>query len=95
MRPILLVLFFLFSVITNAAFADSKEIPYTMDDRDRMIRVEENQKAMRKEMDDKFNSLQVMIYFVLGGMISLIGFVLWDRRSTSFSFKGRSFCPIV
>lgn len=78
------------------SLASSKEIPYTQEDRERMIRLEEKQSALtekvnsleksidilRNEMNEKFNNQQILILFVLGGMMTLIGFVLWDRRST-------------
>lgn len=76
-------------------FSEAKEIPYTLDDRDRMIRVEEQIKSLRQEMnakfeamdakfeamDDKINKLYTLMYFVLGGVFGLIGFVIYDRRT--------------
>jgi hypothetical protein len=32
--------------------------------------------------NEKFDILFTLIYFVLGGIIGLIGFVLWDRRTS-------------
>jgi len=87
----------LFAVVAVAAlllcstvngFAQAKEITYTLDDRDRMIRVEEQIKSLREEMNtlreemnNNINKLYTLIYFVLGGVFGLIGLVLWDRRS--------------
>ena len=75
--------------------AIAKEVTFTLEDRDRMIRLEE--KVIRLEeriaasedkmdikfiaLNEKIDRLYTLIYFVLGGIISLIGFVLWDRRS--------------
>ncbi|MBW8049446.1 MAG: hypothetical protein FVQ77_03720 [Cytophagales bacterium] len=71
-----------------AAQAQIKEISYTLDDRDRLIRVEEQIKALQNEMnvrfeaiDDKINKLYTLMYFVLGGVFGLIGFVIYDRRT--------------
>ncbi|MFN3921252.1 MAG: hypothetical protein ACK4K4_02490 [Caldimicrobium sp.] len=55
----------------------SREVPFTQEDRERLIRLEEGQKAINQRIDD----LKDLIYLVLGGMIALIGFVIWDRRS--------------
>ena len=97
----------------NGVVAQSKEIAYTMDDRDRLIRVEEQIKALESKMDakfeamdakfeamddkfaalhsemnsrfeamdDKINKLYTLMYFVLGGVFGLIGFVIYDRRT--------------
>jgi hypothetical protein len=94
-----------------------KEIPYTLEDRERLIRLEEQMKALNQKIDsqnekfetkfdainekfetkfdaingkfqarfdsinEKFSMLFTLIYFVLGGIMGLIGFVLWDRRT--------------
>mgnify|MGYP001569026678 FL=1 len=42
------------------------------------IKVEEGQKALVQRIDD----LKDLTYVLLGGILALIGFVLWDRRST-------------
>ena len=97
MKTITLIMSFLFFLIgTTSVIADSKEISYTLDDRERLIKLEEklnttNEKinSLESKFDLKFDSfekrmdsMQILIYFVLGGMMTLIGFVLWDRRST-------------
>lgn len=40
-------------------FADSQPIPYTMDDRDRLLRVEESIKLLNAKMDEKFNAIDL------------------------------------
>ena len=76
------------------AFAQ-KEIPYTLEDRERLIRLEEQMKDLNQKIDaqnekfeakfdaqnEKFSMLFTLIYFVLGGIMGLMGFVLWDRRT--------------
>lgn len=37
--------------------------------------------SLQKTMDERFSNILTLLYFLLGGMISLFGFVLWDRRS--------------
>lgn len=57
MKQLVLIVFILASL---TAFAQ-KEVPYTLEDRDRMIRLEAEQKALRKEMNslrDEMNSLR-------------------------------------
>ena len=71
-------------------FAQSAEQPvaYTLSDRDRSIRTEEQLKALEEKMDvrfeamnTRFESLQTLIYFILGGVFGLIGLIFLDRRS--------------
>ena len=97
------IVFLLFFVSSRQALGQIKEIPYTIDDRnrlikveeqtkemsDRLIRVEEQIKALQNEMntrfeamDDKINKLYTLMYFVLGGVFGLIGFVIYDRKTT-------------
>jgi len=81
-------------------------VPYTLEDRDRAVRMEvkmnERFESMQKEMNirfeamntrfesidtrfeamnDKLDKLYTLIYFVLGGVFGLFGFIMWDRRS--------------
>ncbi|MBW8051542.1 MAG: hypothetical protein FVQ77_14625 [Cytophagales bacterium] len=103
---------------SNFAIAQSNEVPFTQDDRDRLIRLEvqgeERHNSVQNQFNsvqnqfnsvqNQFNSLQNQIadlksslqkqidYFqtfmlwgfgiLFGGMGFLIGFVLWDRRTT-------------
>ncbi len=71
------------------------EVPYTLEDRDRLIRLEErvasveNQvQSLRNEMNTRFESMEktqdmilTLMIFMLGAMVALFGFVLWDRRA--------------
>ncbi|MEW6087761.1 MAG: hypothetical protein AB1498_05600 [bacterium] len=76
-----LILFFISGV-------HAKEVPFTLEDRDRLIRLEakvENIDKRFEQVDKRFERLEnVMMWgfgLILGGMFSLVGFVLWDRRS--------------
>jgi hypothetical protein len=77
--------------MTGLSFA-SKEVPYTLDDRDRLIRVETRLTEMERRFDSRFDAmdkridgLQGLMYVVIGAVIAqtigIVGFVLWDRRS--------------
>lgn len=80
----------------------SKEVPFTQEDRERLIKLEtkldEGFKTINQRIDDinkriddtnrriddtnkRIDDLRDLIYVVLGGMIALIGFVIWDRRT--------------
>ncbi len=83
---IFLLLTLLFSI------ALPKEVPFTQEDRDRIIRLEEGQKYLQKQIDDlkkdtqrQFDELRTFLYWgfgiLFGGMGILIGFVIWDRRT--------------
>ena len=62
-----------FSSVGNA-----NEVSFTQQDREMLIRLDEGQKAINNRIDD----LRNLIYVVLAGIFALIGFVLWDRRTT-------------
>ena len=100
MNKLLYILIFLLYFVV--AKSQTKDIPYTLDDRDRLIRVEEQIKSMNvkidakfeemnakfvtidtkfEAMDNKINKLYTLIYFVLGGVFGLIGFVIYDRKT--------------
>jgi len=94
-KLILLIIFICMGVILsfNPAFAQTqKDI---LDIRERLIRLEEGQKALNQRIDEldkrlggridglekRMDYLVNLIYVVLAGMFTLVGFVLWDRRS--------------
>jgi hypothetical protein len=66
----------------------SKEIPYTLEDRERLIRVEEGIKFVNQRIHDVKEEIRDLKTFILwgfgilfSGMGILMGFVLWDRRT--------------
>ena len=121
MKNILLLIFLLISISVNL-YSQAKEVPFTLDDRDRLIRTEAEIKSLRNEMNSeigslrnemtseigslrnemnllrnemnyKFESLQTQINdiktflywgfgFLFSAMLFLVGFVIWDRRTT-------------
>ncbi len=81
-----IILLFLF-VLPYAGTAEIKEIPFTLDDRDRIIRTEQkveaiNQRfdAMDKRFDQLFNFLWAFIGIFSAMMVSVFGFAFWDRK---------------
>jgi hypothetical protein len=71
--------------------AEVKEIPFTLDDRDRIIRTEQKVEAVKTEMtarfeavdkrfDQLFNFLWAIIGIFTAMMISVFGFAFWDRK---------------
>ena len=73
----------------------AEEVPYTLEDRDRLIRVEAKIEDIDKrfeQIDKRFEQVErrierlenVMIWgfgLLFTTMIGLVGFVLWDRRT--------------
>jgi len=96
-KGILFLLLFVTTVLT--AQDENIAVPFTLADRDRIMRTEQRLDALEKSIDqrfdaqqksmderfdaqnDKLNDIQTMLYFLLGSMIALMGFVLWDRRT--------------
>ena len=92
----------------NGSAAQNNEVPFTQEDRDRLIRLEvqgeERYNSLQKQIDDlkmstkaQINDIKMdfnyhfdfLFKFMLwgfgilfGGMGFLIGFVMWDRRTT-------------
>ncbi|MCX8113355.1 MAG: hypothetical protein N3E49_09250 [Bacteroidia bacterium] len=72
----------------------NQPVPYTLADRDRLIRVEERLRSLEKEVegiqaqlarmesrsDAQFYTLLSLIGLMLASIAGLIGFILWDRR---------------
>ena len=97
MQKLFLVTAILVILFMSNAYA--KEVPFTQDDRDRLIRletkVEEGFKATNQRIDNlgqvanqqidnlgqRIVDLRDLVYIVIGGIIGLIGFVIWDRRT--------------
>jgi hypothetical protein len=74
-------------ILPVLAKAEVKEIPFTLDDRDRIIRTEQkveaiNQRfdAMDKRFDQLFNFLWAFIGIFTAMMVSVFGFAFWDRK---------------
>ena len=83
MRVYLMVLL-LFIGLVNTSYA--KEVPFTLEDRERIVRLEVKLEEGLKAVNQRIDFLQNIIIGGFGvlfsGMIALVGFILWDRRST-------------
>ena len=90
MKHILFLL--IFSFMSVSMMAQTQEVPYTLDDRDRIIRVEAKMEALETKMDIKFDSQQMQLndiktlfYWGFGILITLFvfmfGYMIWDRRT--------------
>ena len=95
MKSHLLILLFCLSMLTLPALAQEQQVvvPYTLADRDRAIRTEAKMEALDKRIDDiqvqmnrmgdKFDSYFMWGFgLVLMSIFGLIGFVIYDRRTT-------------
>jgi len=82
------IIFILLPFLVNA---EVKEVPFTLDDRDRIIRTEQKVEAVKTEMtarfeavdkrfDQLFNFLWAIIGIFTAMMISVFGFAFWDRK---------------
>ena len=76
MKKLIIISVILFN--SFASFAETKEIPYTLDDRDRIIRIEERLNSidkrinsLEKRMDAKFESQQRQIDDIKGQIVNL------------------------
>ena len=87
-KKIIGILLLLFPLFVKA---EVKEIPFTLDDRDRIIRTEQKVEAVKTEMtarfeavDKRFDQLFSFLWAIIGiftaMMISVYGFAFWDRK---------------
>jgi hypothetical protein len=87
MKTIQKILLFYLLLLPAIGMSEIKEIPFTLDDRDRIIRTEQkveslNQRfeAMDKRFDQLFNFLWAFIGIFTAMMASVFGFAFWDRK---------------
>jgi len=81
-------LFAILSVLLLSSHAFAQDISYTLEDRDRLIRLEAKVEQIDKrfeQIDSRIERLEgVMIWgfsLLFATMIGMVGFVLWDRRT--------------
>ena len=93
MKTLILVLLVFLLQSVQSVWAQEKSIPYSQSDRDRMVRVETQIQALDKRIDDvhlQINRLEDKCdsYFMWGfglvlmSIFGLIGFVIYNRRTT-------------
>ncbi len=78
MRKVFLLLVALLSFYS---LSTAKEVPFTQEDRDRLIRLEEGQKFLQKQIDKLRSDFRTYMSIVIGSIIALVGFIIWDRRT--------------
>ena len=91
MKPLNKIIGIIFLFIPLFIKAEVKEILFTVDDRDRIIRTEQKVEVVKTEMtarfesvdkrfDQLFNFLWAIIGIFTAMMISVFGFAFWDRK---------------
>ncbi|MFZ4572031.1 MAG: hypothetical protein ACOYM0_12920 [Bacteroidales bacterium] len=82
-RKFFCIFLFFFPLVLKA---EVKEIPFTLDDRDRIIRTEQKLESLHSEVntrfDQLFNFLWAIIEIFTSMMVSVFGFAFWDRKFT-------------
>jgi hypothetical protein len=96
-----IILYFLL-LVPLTGIAETKEIPFTLDDRDRIIRTEQKVEALdakvemkvdglRSEMNSRFDQLFSFLWAIIGifttMMVSVFGFAFWDRKLSMAPMK--------
>jgi hypothetical protein len=87
-----LFMFFLF-LLPLLVKAETHEIPFTLDDRDRILRTEQKVESLQTEMnarfesiDKRFDQLFNFLYAIIGIFTvmtaSVFGFAFWDRKTS-------------
>ncbi len=92
-RLILLVAFFSFALCISAQ-EQQVVVPYTLADRDRAIRTEakmESMESLINELQTKFDSYFMWGFgMVLMSIFGLVGFIIYDRRTTLAPVEGKT-----
>ena len=104
MKQIILIISF-FAVSVSQVLAQTVEVPFTLEDRDRIMRTEEKVESLRNEMNarfegmdaklaannSKFEPLYWMIGLVFALMLFMFGYMIWDRRTTLHPIQEKSY----
>ncbi|MEJ5299689.1 MAG: hypothetical protein WHS38_01735 [Thermodesulforhabdaceae bacterium] len=69
------------SLLAISSFCFAGEVPFTLEDRDRLIKLETKVEEGFKAVNQRIDGLQGLMYVVISGIFILIGFVIWDRRT--------------
>ncbi|MFZ4521812.1 MAG: hypothetical protein ACOYNC_08910 [Bacteroidales bacterium] len=91
MKTIQKIIMFIILVLPMVGLAETKDIPFTLDDRDRIVRTEQKIESVKTEMntrfeamDKRFDQLFNFLWAIVGifttMMISIFGFAFWDRK---------------
>ena len=74
------VILILFLIIFSANTVFPKEVPYTLEDRDRMIRLEIKINEMDKRFEQVFTFLWILTTIFIAITTATLGFAFWDRK---------------
>lgn len=77
----ILILIIIGLVLNAFTISFAKEVSFTQDDRERLIRLETKVEGIEKRIDDLRVFMLWGFGILFGGMGILIGFVIWDRRT--------------
>ena len=79
---------FFIGVISISALAQSREVSFTLEDRDRIIQIEEKLNSQQQQINDikiQMNDIKILFYWGFGILFSLqlfiFGYMVWDRRT--------------
>ena len=94
MKRLLLLFAFFCLVLSISAQEQQVIVPYTLADRDRAIRTEVNMESMEARINDlqtKFDSYFMWGFgMVLMSIFGLVGFIIYDRRTTLAPVEGKT-----
>jgi len=90
----------LLAFVLCLSVVQAKEVPFTLEDRDRLIRMEAELKALSKSVDTRFEEVNRKIdmlfnfLWIITGIfttitVATIGFAIWDRRTTLKPFEDK------
>lgn len=91
MKKVIFLIGLLFFNFVSVIHADNKEIPFTLQDRDRIIQTEQKVDLLKSEMnahfesfdkrfDQLFNFLWAIIGIFTSMFVAMLGFAFWDRK---------------
>ncbi len=92
MKKLLILVFVL--LFSGVLKAQEQQIPYNQNDRDRMVRVETKVEVTQSQinrLEDKFDSYFMWGFgLVLMSIFGLIGFIIYDRRTTLIPVENKT-----
>lgn len=78
------------TLTAGLSYAKNIVVPYTLADRDRIIRIEAHQVGMDKRFDDMNRKIDMLSYIFGGIVVFLIGYTIWDRRTMLKPFEEKT-----
>jgi len=98
LRVFLIIMFAVILMIPS--MVQGKEVPFTQEDRDRLIRLEVTMKEFKESVDKRFEQVDkrfgemITFFWMIIGIftaitVSTIGFAIWDRRSMIRPFESK------